>query len=272
MLTVQRKTDWRQNMTSHPLKGSEQVPLSGARAVGKADPNERLEVTLVLRRQNPHEFEKRLQDVAKGQKSARPLSRSEYAKQFGASKDDIAAVTKFAQGHGLAVVHSDEGRRTVVLSGTVSQCNAAFGVDLQQFEYAGGSYRGRTGPVHLPDELSNIIETVTGLDNRPQARSHFRIKRTNGNARRQRAAAAAQSFTPVELAELYGFPDGNGSGECIGLIELGGGYRPADLSKYFQTLQIASPTVTAVSIDHATNRPTGDANGPDGEVMLDIEV
>ncbi len=30
--------------------------------------------------------------------------------------------------------------------------------------------------------------------------------------------------------------------------------------------------MTSVSVDHATNAPTGSANGPDGEVMLDIEV
>lgn len=259
-------------MTTRPLKGSERKPLSGAKAVGKADPNERLEVTLVLRRQNAADFEKRLQDIAKGQKPVKPLSRDKYATQFGASKDDLNAVRKFAQQHSLAVVHEDAARRTVVLSGTVAQFNAAFGVDLQQFEHPGGSYRGRTGPVHVPAELSDIIEAVVGLDNRPQARSHFRTKPMNGNVRWQAAADQTQSFTPVQLAELYGFPDGDGSGQCIGIIELGGGYRSADLTQYFQKLQIAPPQVTAVSVDHATNRPTGDANGPDGEVMLDIEV
>jgi len=35
---------------------------------------------------------------------------------------------------------------------------------------------------------------------------------------------------------------------------------------------VTAPTVTALSVDHATNSPTGDGEGPDGEVMLDIEV
>ena len=58
----------------------------------------------------------------------------------------------------------------------------------------------------------------------------------------------------------------------MGLIELGGGFRPADLSAYFSGLNLPSPRVTAVSVDQAANSPTGDANGPDGEVMLDVEV
>jgi kumamolisin len=71
---------------------------------------------------------------------------------------------------------------------------------------------------------------------------------------------------------LYNFPAGSGNGECIGIIELGGGYRPADLKKYFSELNVPLPKVSAVSVDHGTNQPTGDPNGPDGEVMLDIEV
>src|SRR5262249_42272632 len=64
-----------------------------------------------------------------------------------------------------------------------------------------------------------------------------------------------------------------GAGQSIGLIELGGGFRPADLATYFGGLHIQpAPQVKAVSVDHGHNHPTGDPNGPDGEVMLDIEV
>src|SRR6202041_93444 len=35
---------------------------------------------------------------------------------------------------------------------------------------------------------------------------------------------------------------------------------------------IPAPKVPAVSVDGATNSPTGDASGPDGKVELDIEV
>ncbi|MGH8179417.1 MAG: S53 family peptidase, partial [Steroidobacteraceae bacterium] len=65
---------------------------------------------------------------------------------------------------------------------------------------------------------------------------------------------------------------GDGAGECIALIELGGGYRPQDIQTYFSGLGLKAPAVTAVSVDQGTNQPTGDPNGPDGEVMLDIEV
>jgi kumamolisin len=194
-----------------------------------------------------------------------------------------------------------------VLSGTVARFNTAFAVDLHQFEFHGGSYRGRTGPITVPGELDGIVEAVLGLDNRPQVRPHFRARIT------KRGFPAG--FTPTTLASLYDFPplrnrgvpdvsgeadpqtgyyvrvDGINSviggtsavaplwagliarkGVCIGVIEFGGGYRIADLQRYFSDINSTLPKVSSVSVNHARNHATGDPNGPDGEVMLDIEV
>ena len=253
----------RASAIANPLKGSERQPLPGARAVGKADPEERLEVSVLLRRGNADALKERVEKLSKG--VGEHLSREAFERQFGADSADIAAVKKFAAAHGLSIVQEHAGRRTVVLSGTVAQFNAAFAVDLQRFEFPGGSYRGRVGSLHLPDELQARVEAVLGLDNRPAAKPHFRV--------RQARRAAPTSFTPLQIASLYNFPPGTGQGECVGIIELGGGEQAADLSAYFSALGISSsPNVTVVSVDQGQNDPTGDPNGPDGEVMLDIEV
>ena len=74
------------------------------------------------------------------------------------------------------------------------------------------------------------------------------------------------------MGQLYQFPQGaTAAGQTIGIIELGGGYRAADLTAYFKGLGQKAPKVTAVSVDKGKNSP-GNANGADGEVMLDIEV
>jgi kumamolisin len=261
------------SVTRHPLKGSERQPLPGARAVGKADPAERLEVSVLLRRQQGDDLTERVKKLSKREDVGEHLSRKQFEQKFSAKVADIAVVKKFAEAHGLAVVQEHAGRRTVVLSGTVAQFNAAFGVDLQRFEYEGGSYRGRIGAVQLPDELQGVVEAVLGLDNRPVAKPHFRSRPSPGNVRWHADGAGATSFTPLQIASLYDFPTGSGKDECVAIIELGGGERTADLTSYFSGLGIQkAPNVTAVSVDHGKNHPTGDPNGPDGEVMLDIEV
>jgi kumamolisin len=259
-------------MARRPLKGSERAPLQGARSIGKADPAERLEVSVLVRRQASDALKERVGRMSFSQKPAGHIKREDFALQFGAASADLAAVRKFAAAHGLAVVQEDAARRTIVLSGTVAQFNDAFAVDLQQFERPDGSYRGRVGAIHLPDELQGIVEAVLGLDNRPQAMPHFRHRAPRGNVLRRSAAAAPTSYTPLDIAALYGFPGGTGAGECVAIVELGGGYRPADLATYFRSLNLTSPAVAAVSVDHGGNHPTGNPDGSDGEVMLDIEV
>jgi kumamolisin len=260
-------------MAKITLPGSQRSAMSGARVSAPADPNERLEVSLIIRRQARAALQTRVQALDRGDRSAGFLSQEEFATQHGAAASDLAAVGVFAAANGLSVVQESAARRTVILSGTVQQFSGAFSVKLQQFTHAGGTYRGRTGAIQVPAELGGIIEAVLGLDNRPQAKPHFRVRPAAGRTtRRSRASAAAVSYTPTQVAAFYGFPSGTGAGQCVAIIELGGGFRPADLKKYFSGLKVGSPTVSAVSVDHGQNSPTGAANGPDGEVMLDIEV
>jgi kumamolisin len=87
-----------------------------------------------------------------------------------------------------------------------------------------------------------------------------------------RAADAPKSLTAVQVARAYAFPDADGDGQTIAIIELGGGFGKADLDDYFGALGLSTPDVQAVSVDGARNEPGQDPNGADGEVLLDIEV
>jgi kumamolisin len=259
-------------MAKITLKGSERAAVSGARVLAPADPAERLEVSMIVRRSAPEALQSRVQGLASGDRSQGILSQEEFAAQHGAAAADLAAIRAFAAANGLSVVQESAARRTVVLAGTVAQFNSAFSVQLQQLSHPQGTYRGRTGPISLPSELDGVVEAVLGLDNRPQAMPHFRTRPVPGRKKKSAAAAAAVSYAPTQVASLYGFPSGTGAGQCVAIIELGGGFRPADLATYFTGLKVGSPKVSAVSVDHGQNSPTGAANGPDGEVMLDIEV
>jgi kumamolisin len=199
-------------------------------------------------------------------KERRYLSRDELAAAHGADPQDIAKVEAFALAHGLQPVQSSVGRRSVILSGAVAAFEAAFGVRLEQYQYAAGSYRGRTGPVHVPADLADVVQGVFGLDDRPQAVPHFKRGRVSEEAQ---ADAASASFAPTQLAKLYDFPsDVDGHGQCIGIVELGGAFRTADIRAYFTKLGLPAPQITTVLVDHTHMR----SDEADAEVMLDIEV
>ena len=250
------------------LSSSKRTPMPGARAVGPVDPDERLEVTVRVRSRAKTPLAGLL---AGADGKRRTMTREQFEKAHGASPADLKKVAQFAKQHGLVVVEASAARRSVVLSGTVRAFGAAFGVRLARYEHPGGTYRGRTGTVSMPANLRDVVEGVFGLDDRPQASPHLRVAATPDGV--ASAHAPSGSFTPPQVAQLYGFPAVTGKGQCIGLIELGGGFKPADLKTYFQAIGVSpAPQVVAVSVDHGKNSPSGGANGPDGEVMLDIEV
>jgi len=161
----------------------------------------------------------------------------------------------------------DLRRRMVTLSGTVAALSEAFGTTLKMYQTEHGTFRGRSGELFLPASLRDVVVAVLGLDNRPQAHPRFR-RRPHGPS----AEPMPRAFTPTEVAKLYGTPPGTGHGETIAIIELGGGYRPTDLRAYFEALGLPTPSVTSVAVGGGRNAPTGDPSGPDGEVLLDIEV
>src|SRR5579884_3152247 len=255
-----------------PVPGSEREPLPGARVVGPARSDEQIQVTVLVRRREPPDPRAAAAATeAVPPRARRYLTRAELAATRGASPDDLARIEAFARANGLDVVEVNAARRSVVLAGTVAQMSRAFGVQLLLYEYPGGVYRGRSGPVVVPADLAPVVEGVFGLDDRPQASPHFR--RADRAAGTVRPRAVSLSYTPLDVAALYDFPSGlDGRGQCIAIVELGGGYTTKDLDAYFSQLGVPRPTVTAVSVDGAQNRPTGDPNGPDSEVLLDIEV
>jgi kumamolisin len=253
------------------LPGSEKAPAENAVHLKATPPKAQLTVSLIVKRKEPLKINKR------GGRASGPvrLSRAEYRKHHTADPDALKLVKAFAKEFNLKVEDDPTSaiRRTVQLTGAAADIQKAFGVDLNQKTIDGVEYRVREGGIHLPESLSGSVLAVLGLDNRPQAKPHFRVRRVHPEAGLAPAAATApSSYTPPQVAQAYQWPaTATGAGETIGIIELGGGYRQADLTAYFQTLNLPAPAITAVSIDGGKNAPTN-ASGADGEVMLDIEV
>jgi kumamolisin len=249
------------------LRGSAPAQVKGAHALGPVPADERFEVTVRIRRKAPLAVSSHSVKAGGGLQSRAYLTREQYAASHGASDADIARVVEFARQAGLVVVETSSARRSVFLSGTAQQFAETFGTSIEQVELDTGVARRRTSPIRLPAELADIVEGVFGISDTPTAVPHFQ-PRTAAAAR----AGAGTSFMPADLAKLYNFPAGlNGAGQCIGIIELGGGYRTADIKNYFQRMKLPLPHVKTISVDGAKNRPTT-ADSADGEVMLDIEV
>jgi hypothetical protein len=128
------------------------------------------------------------------------------------------------------------------------------------------SGRGVRHSFPLPNDLASIVDGVFGLDNR-------RVAQRGGGG----APPGASPLTPPRVANLFNFPSLSAAGQTIGIIEFGGGWalgagnKPIDIDAFFQGLGLATPGLTAVGIDGATNN-FADSMQSDLEVVLDIDV
>ena len=256
------------------LPKSHRKPAPGARVIGNVDPHETIEITIRVRSRTSEDRGKLLAEMqAVPPAQRRYLSREDLANRFGADPADLDKVAAYAKENELTVTSTSVPRRTVMVKGTVANLITAFPTELKLYDSDLGKYRGRTAGLQIPPSLSGVIEGVFGFDNRRQARPHSIFRQAK--IKPFRADSPDSSFSPPQLANLYDFPsDADGTGQCIGIIEFGGGYDSGDLQTYFSKLKV-NPQITTISVDGVANNPDSpnpDDNDADGEVMLDIEV
>ena len=250
------------------ISGSERKPVRGARVIHNAHPDQTIEVSIRLRSKAEDQREQLKAALVKP--GFKQISRTQYEQTHGADPADVEKIKKFAQEFNLKVDAVDLARRTVKVSGTVANLQKAFAVQLKEYSHPNGNFRGRTGAISVPSDYADVIKGVFGLDNRRQAEPHFR-RLAQPDKHKHKTPVTASSHDPNEVAQIYDYPSGDGTGQCIGLIELGGGFQLDDITNYFKSLNLTPPQVISVSVDGGANSPTT-PDSADGEVMLDIEV
>jgi kumamolisin len=233
------------------IKGSERVAPAQS-PLGAADPDQITVVSLYLKRAGAHE------------PGSLPVQgRDALRRVREANLESLDRILAFAEEHHLKVVQTDAARRLIQLLGRVQDLETAFGTRLKMYPHPSGAFRGRSGPLTAPAAVADAVEAVLGLDERPIATSKsIRI-----------AAAAPEARLPNAVTALYGFPHdaGDGAGQCIAIIELGGGVKDTDTAAAFKAMKLTPPKVVTIAVGSGSNAPGKDPDA-DGEVALDVQV
>jgi kumamolisin len=251
------------------LQGSEHPQPKGFKKLQATDPTQVLTVTLMLRRHQGHTQVKPEEVIARP--SSRP-TREAFTKARGAAQSEIDAVVNFAKEAGLQVVDADAARRSVIVHGSAAAISKAFAVQLNNYEYARGTYRSHDGPVNVPASIADYVQAVVGLTNREVEAKHWSAT----SAVQQRAQADPPNtvaLTPAQVANLYNFPAGDGANQTIGLYEMkigrtAAGYSKSDIEGTMKALgNLPMPNIIDVPVDGEKN-----SGKSDGETGLDITV
>jgi hypothetical protein len=138
------------------IAGSSPQRSAALRPLRPADPNQMIEVTIVIRR-----------PAVTVPTSGKTREEIEQALSAGAA--DLSAVTDFAKRYGLTVKEVSAPKRIVRVEGTIQNLSLAFGVHLAYFDGPNGSFLSYDGPLTVAPEVGAKIEAVLGLHQEPLA-------------------------------------------------------------------------------------------------------
>ena len=213
---------------------------------------DRAEVTVVVRSKGSDEEWRRLlaASISTPPQQRQYLSRAQFGKVWGSSPKDLAAVSAYGKTYGLKTVSSDAWRRCVVLRGTLTQLQNAFGVEFYGVRLPEGTFRSYRKSPQISAELYPIVEAVLGLDDMPSTKAHAAGRSTD----------AVRELKLPELRKAYGFPEQfRGAGQCVAVVEYGGGIRRRDYNEYFRQIGVPPPTLRIKTISGARNQPASPA-------------
>jgi len=98
------------------------------------------------------------------------IPREQAAEFLGTDPQDLEHVADFAASYGLTVTESSPQKGSLLVAGTVSQMESAFGIKLLSCDAGGNVYITYEGALTIPAALDQIVAAVLGLDQRPVAR------------------------------------------------------------------------------------------------------
>ena len=264
-----------------PLAGSCRTEPQGATYVGEVDPDERIVVTVYLKRRTPDLYQPgSAGDLAR---LSKPITRRALSVERRRTHGRAAnRIKRLAARFGVTLCGGfDLSQRIVVLEATARQMTEILGATLRIYDDGYCRFRARVGSLVVPKEIAPWTRAILGFDQRPIVKPVPRL-------RPQVGAALGAGMWPTEVAALYGIPlDHDVSKICVGIIALGGGYLATDLAKALAAMgreppaiidqSVGTPTTAGSSVSAGGTAPAsgnhfGGGSVADEEIALDLQI
>lgn len=253
--------------------------ISQASFLGTLDTDAHVPVTFTLPLRNQEELEKlltRLYDPA-DELYGKFLTQTEFIEQFAPTQEDYDKVIAYANSRGMHVIDTYPNRTLLKVGGPTETVQAAFNVQLQQYELPGG--RQFFAPSNDPEvhpEIAAIISGVVGLDNQAVWQSHHYIQETNVAAPSTLTdtqnpnafpSGPGGGFAPKDIVKAYNLSSiqAQGNNQNVALFQLAS-YDVNDINTYTTYFGLPPAKLTNVIVGGGSGR------GPNAEVTLDIEL
>ncbi len=201
--------------------------------------------------------------IAKHPKDRKYLSNSAHSEIFAPSKNDANDIIEHAKAQNWEVDFNEKAREITIKinSEEIADENNPITIDALQFLSA-------QGDIHLEANGDGQNATAENITNPSQKTGYVKNNEEQrvGGRRHIPIQEPAHGYSVLEIAESYNFPNGDGEGQTIGIIELGGQVAQSDLEKFFAEYNTPVPEIQIVG------QPTTTPENDNVEVTADIQV
>ncbi len=164
--------------------------------------------------------------------------RASFAKATDADPADLELLRGYCKTHGIDVVATHW--RSATLTGPIEKLIDAFGATAAIYALPDGRrFRHRSGALHAPPEIAAVLRGPFGIHQWP--RSHA-------------VGPLQNSVTPLsanDIAARYQFPDADGSGVTVGVLQLRATFDAGDFAACMQAQGVKAKTPIVVRVDNA---------------------
>ncbi|HEY1883261.1 MAG TPA: S53 family peptidase [Candidatus Cybelea sp.] len=164
--------------------------------------------------------------------------RASLTQATDADARDVDVLRGYCARHGIEIIA--QHWRSVVMSGPIGKFVEAFGATAGIYELGDKRrFRHRSGSLHAPPEVAAILRAPFGIHQWP--RSH--------------AVGALHSeiapLSAADIAKRYSFPDADGSGVTIGVLQMRGAFNAGDFAKCMQAQGVSAKEPIVKRVDNA---------------------
>jgi kumamolisin len=164
--------------------------------------------------------------------------RATLAEATGADPKDVELLKRYCARFNIEVVSTYW--RHVTLRGPIQKLVKAFDATAGVYELPDKRrFRHRSQSLHAPPEIAAILQSVFGIHQWP--RSH-----AIGQLQSHIAPPSAK-----DIAKRYDFPDADGSGQTVAVLQLRGKFRPDDFAKCMHAQGVTAKAPIVKRIDNA---------------------
>jgi kumamolisin len=166
------------------------------------------------------------------------MDRAAIHQQTTADPQDIELLRRYCGKFGVEIVETHW--RSAVLSGSLGSLVKAFGATVAIYEAPDKRrFRHRSDSLHAPPEVAEVLTGLFGFQEWPRSR-------TIGALHGQTVPLSAR-----DVAARYAFPDADGSGQTVAILQLRGEFKADDFTKCLQSQGLTPKLPVVRRVDNA---------------------